>query len=1159
MPDSTALSIAANPYRRAAALLGAAIAGCGVAALLGWQLDIIAFQRFHPAWLPIQPLAALCLALSGMALYLQSRDAPPRHAVPLARAGALATMALAVAALSARQLGWPAGIDYLWFSKVGAPALSLSGACEFALLGLALALLDATWRGGLRPAQWIAWLLGLQAMFVVIDSFFGGNSMQTFAPDAAGMLHTPALVCLMAAGALLARPDQGLVRALTSNRPSGKMARIMLPGVVLIPIVDGWLGLVGEQDGIFTNEFGDALFTMLEVATLTGLTFWTGNRHLRLELEREKIGSHLVESEMRFRQLAENISEMFFLTERSTGHMLYVSPAYEEIWQRSCHSLYAAPDSWLEAIHPDDLAAAQAARHEGERSGRFDYACRVLRPDGSQRWVRTRGFPIRDIHGTLIRIAGVAQDITAHTEQAQRIARLSRLYAVLSAINSAIVRIHDRQELFQEACRVAVKDGAFGMAWVSAIVPDTLEGHIVACYGGAPGYIEKTRVSAGAGRPFSDRPASVAVREMRPVVCNDIETVASLAPLRDELLARGHRSLAALPIILDGKAVAVLALYAADKDFFDEQEMNLLNELAGDLGFALQYISKEEQLHYLAYYDALTGLANASLFQDRLAQILHGAKADAPMTAVILLNLNRFAQLNDAYGRHAGDTLLKQIAQRLQASLPEPCSLARIGGDTFAIAVPHLAHGADAQAILQRIFAVLDAPFELERHDVRIAPRAGIALAPADGADAEALFKHAEAALKNAKGDSNRYLYYAPQMNQALAARLALEHELQLALDARHFVLHYQPRVDLQSGRIVSAEALIRWQHPVRGLLAPGEFIALAEETGQIAAIGDWVIEAVCEQQAAWQREQVDIVPVAVNLSAAQFKGEDLVPGVRAAVQRHGIAQHFLEFELTESMVMQDPDQTARKLAALKALGTQLSMDDFGTGYSSLAYLKRFPFDFVKIDRAFVIDVTTNPGDAAITTAIIAMAHSLNLKVVAEGVETEGQLQFLRRLRCDEIQGYYFSRPVPAAQFADLLREDRRLAVPPEPAQQPSTLLIVDDEPNNQSALKRLLRREGYRVLTASSGEEGLELLSVNAVQVIISDQRMPGMSGSEFLGKVKELYPETIRIILSGYTDLSAVTESVNRGAVFKFLTKPWDDDLLRENIRDAFRRHRP
>ena len=318
------------------------------------------------------------------------------------------------------------------------------------------------------------------------------------------------------------------------------------------------------------------------------------------------------------------------------------------------------------------------------------------------------------------------------------------------------------------------------------------------------------------------------------------------------------------------------------------------------------------------------------------------------------------------------------------------------------------------------------------------------------------------------------------------------------------------------------------------------------------------LMEEVCTpaQQARWLQGKIDLVPVAVNLSAAQLRNGKFVQNVTDALSRHRLPAHHIEFELTESMVMNDVELAAANLQALKALGIQLSLDDFGTGHSSLAHLQRFPFDAVKIDRAFIRDVNSNAGNAAIATAVIAMAHSLHLRVVAEGVETEGQLQFLRRRRCDELQGFYFSEAVPAAQFEAMLIEKTLLTLGQQVDE--DTLLIVDDEPSNLSTLRRLLRREGYRVLTASSGQEGLNLLALNKVQVIISDQRMPNMSGTQFMRIVRELYPETIRIILSGFTDLTAVTDSVNQGELFKFMTKPWDDGELVRNIRDAFRLHR-
>ncbi len=300
-------------------------------------------------------------------------------------------------------------------------------------------------------------------------------------------------------------------------------------------------------------------------------------------------------------------------------------------------------------------------------------------------------------------------------------------------------------------------------------------------------------------------------------------------------------------------------------------------------------------------------------------------------------------------------------------------------------------------------------------------------------------------------------------------------------------------------------------------------------------------------------------MPVAINLSALQFKRGNVKETIRAALARHSLEPGHIEFELTESVVMDNPEQAIGHLQELKGLGVQLSLDDFGTGYSSLAYLKRFPFDFVKIDRAFITDVTNNAEDAAIVKAVIAMAHSLGLRVVAEGVEKEGQLEFLRRQRCDELQGYYFSRPVAGGDFGAMLREDRRLALASLPDRRTDTLLIVDDEPGILLALQRVFRHEGIRLLTAGGGAEALELLALHPVQVILTDQRMPGMSGSAFLGVVKDLYPNTVRIILSGHADFDAISEGINEGAIYKFLTKPWDDDGLREHVRDAFRRYRP
>ena len=647
-----------------------------------------------------------------------------------------------------------------------------------------------------------------------------------------------------------------------------------------------------------------------------------------------------------------------------------------------------------------------------EKSGTWRHS----KKDGSPIDVEISSHPLF-FHGRACKFV-LAHDVTDRIQAQRKIARLNRVYALLSGINSAIVRIRDRDALFKEACRLATMEGGFVTACIDMA--------------GEPG--EALKAESHAGRVLPARPALLesqwiatrAARERQPVVCNDITADSALAPFEAHLGPRGFHAVAAFPLLVGERVAAVLTLVSDTPDVFDADELKVLNELAGDLSFALLFLDREEQLSYMAYYDVMTALPNRRLFQDRLTQLLH---ADSPaMLGVVLINLDRFAQLNDAMGRHEGDALLVQIARRLGACLPDSCNLARIGGDTFAVTLADLTRGEDAADMLQQaVFGALDQPFELDGQEVRISTRAGLALSPGDGADAETLFKHAEAALKNAKSSGERYLFYAPRMNAALAARMALENALQTALEERQFVMYYQPRVALSSGAIVSAEALIRWNHPERGVVGPIDFITLAEETGLIRPIGAWVIDAVCAQQRQWQDNGSAIVPVAINLSAVQCVQTELLNMIAGAMEKHGLAQKFIEFELTETAVMNNPDEAARNLRALKALGVQLSLDDFGTGYSSLAQLKRFPFDFVKIDRSFISGVGINAEDKAIAAAIIAMAHSMGLKVVAEGVETEAQLDVMRALKSDEMQGYLFSMPLPAAEFEALVRSGRKL------------------------------------------------------------------------------------------------------------------------------------
>lgn len=736
-------------------------------------------------------------------------------------------------------------------------------------------------------------------------------------------------------------------------------------------------------------------------------------------------------------------------------------------------------------------------------------------------------------------------------------ARLSRILAVLSGTNSTIVRVREPQALVEEACHIAVEQGGFGVAWIGMTGTDGHTLTMAASEGVATDQQSASMLLAANDESLGLEIPYAVLKTGKAAYCNDVRIAADRSRSCQDALDQGYLSIVGLPLSSSDKLAGVMMLYAREANYFDDEEMRLLSELAGDISFALQAFEYEKQASFLSYYDPLTALPNMALFLDRLDQLVQTARRDGSAVFVIALNIDRFKQLNDRLGRHVGDQVLRVVGKRLGERISNACSVTRIGADNFAVAGVQANHE-EVRALCEQIIALLNEPLVIDNQSLLLSARLGIAIYPEDASDGESLFKNAEAALKQTKEAKARFLFYSAEVNARIAEKAELEHLLRMALANKQFVLHFQPKVDLNTGRIVGAEALIRWQHPEHGIVPPAEFIPLTEETGLIVPIGEWVIRTVCAQQAAWLRDGIPIVPIALNLSALQFREGNVLEIVRDALSEHAIEPGWLELELTESLVMHNPDDAQKAMHAFRDLGLSLSLDDFGTGYSSLAYLKRFPFNTVKIDYGFVAGITKNPEDAAIATAIIGMAHSLHMDVIAEGVETEAQYKFLRARHCDQIQGYFFSRAVPAEDFAAILEADKHIELESDVDAEQQTLLVVDDEPAIISALKRSLRGQGYRILAAKGGEEALELLAANQVQVILTDQRMPQMTGSEFLGIAAKLYPDTMRIVLSGDTDFQSIMDIINCGEIHRFLTKPWDDALLQKNIREAFRRYR-
>ena len=565
----------------------------------------------------------------------------------------------------------------------------------------------------------------------------------------------------------------------------------------------------------------------------------------------------------------------------------------------------------------------------------------------------------------------------------------------------------------------------------------------------------------------------------------------------------------------------------------------------------------EQALTFLTTHDPVTGLPSATLFEKHLEQALAAARQPGRALALLSLSIDNLAQVNESLGHAPGDEFLRIVSQRLARCMQADDFLAREGGNEFSAVLHDDPEGERAGACCERIRAALAEDILVAHSQVAAEFSAGIALAPRFGCDPQHLQRFAALARVQARDEGrNHSVYFVQSMSQRLAELDRAEAALGHALAREELELIYEPVLDLRSGAICALSACTSWKHPDFPLPHPERHGPLAEDSDLTAAYCSWVLRRACRDMQAWEQDGLAPLPVALRLSAQQLRDTGLAALIAARLAEAKIAPQRLLLEVDESALVQDPEAAARALGAMRALGVGLTLDEFGLGAASLSHLKQFPLDRVKIHHKLTGDVASGAGDAALASNVIAMAHTLGLQVGAANIETEAQCEFLRDHMCDQVQGSFFSAPVGAAEIGAMLAAGRALpAAMLRIRQRKRTLLLVDDEQNIVSSLKRLLRADGYQILSANSGQEGLEVLAANEVDVIVSDQRMPGMLGADFLRAAKDLYPHTIRIMLSGYTELQSVTDAVNEGAIYKFLTKPWEDALLRGHIADAFR----
>jgi diguanylate cyclase (GGDEF)-like protein/PAS domain S-box-containing protein len=626
---------------------------------------------------------------------------------------------------------------------------------------------------------------------------------------------------------------------------------------------------------------------------------------------------------------------------------------------------------------PEDRERVSRTIHAAlEANDAFDVEYRIRRADGCVRWVLERGVGLRNANGRLAWIEGFIQDI-------------SERMAANEALHEAVRRY---RSLFEHA--------------TEGIFQTTPEGRYI----NANPALARIYGHASAAELIAhlhDIPRQLYVQpEQRAEFVRLMQVNGMVRNFESQVYRR------------DGSIIWISENARAVKDL--DGRVQFFEGTVVDITERKQHDAK---LEYQASHDSLTGLPNRSLLRDRIEQAIVKARRDGHLVAVVFVDLDHFKLINDSLGHHVGDRLLLEVADRLVACVRGHDSVARQGGDEFVIVLTEQHDENEIIAVVSRLLEVISQPWIDNGQEYGLSCSIGISCYPQDGADPDALLRRADAAMYKAKASGrSTYHFYTPGLNQAISERLELENSLRHALERDEFRVYYQPRIEVASGRIIGAEALIRWDCPDKGLIPPDSFISIAEETGLIIPIGQWILHEACRQNSAWLRAGLPPISVSVNLSPIQFRHAGLVQSVADALQQANLDPAYLELELTESFVMHDAERINIAMQSLKALGVDIAVDDFGTGYSSLSYLKRFPVDRLKVDKSFVRDIDSDPDDAAIVRAIITLGHALGLKVVAEGVETRAHLEFLQQHGCDELQGYYYSRPIPAVEMETLLR-----------------------------------------------------------------------------------------------------------------------------------------
>lgn len=706
--------------------------------------------------------------------------------------------------------------------------------------------------------------------------------------------------------------------------------------------------------------------------------------------------------------------------------ILYVSPVALEVFGLSGDSIQEQGIPFGGLACDQDQALLQHAWSQALRAGWFDAEYRIVTASGEIRWIHSRGRLVLDDANKPVRIDGISRDITERQNQLCKLSHLRRISAAIGRISRAISHVEKRQQLFDAVCRIAVEEGRFPIACLGIV--DRAGERLIAMAHHGLDPLPSTNLELDTGGPeYTDISAVRAQLTRRPAYDNDITTKQPQDTIRHLAVRRGCRSVISLPIIVSDCVVAVISLFSQEPHFFDAQEIQLLEDFSGNISVAIGHFEQRERLKHLARYDLLTGLPNRALFQERLTQLVEYARRSGTQTVVAVIDISRFRSVNETFGWSAADLLLCEVAKRLRIVWPEPNFLARVSADSFAVILTRITeqHIPEIRAELEVLVnSVFKSTFLVNEVKIRIAATVGVAASPLDGVSAHELFRKAEAAQKIAQREGEHILFYRKEMSPDGENTLLLETRLRQAVEAEEFELHYQPKHTTATGRVSGVEALLRWRGEPYGTVPPAKFIPILESSGMILQVGAWVTRQALAEATRWVSAGERPLRIAVNITPRQLCQPDFVRQIAAAMEAVPEMYGRLDLEITESTIMRDLPESISKLKQLRGMGVRVAVDDFGTGYSSLGYLAQLPVDAIKIDRSFIASLAGNAHSMILVSSIISLAHALELKVTAEGVESEEQANLLRLLKCDELQGYFLSEPLPSASIATYLRSE---------------------------------------------------------------------------------------------------------------------------------------